>query len=152
MFTNDTNQNNFLLNQDILSMTAILVFFSTGADYDIIGVWGWQPHPEHVLIQRYESIVVPGFCSLLFLIAIRYSWTYTHLNRDYHWLILGHVALTLAVASSPDVSLDFVSGNIRTLGKTKLTVSLGSDIKCMMMMMMIKPRNDKNLTIWSFPY
>ena len=27
--------------------------------------------------------------------------------------------------SSPDVSLDFVSGNIRTLGKTKLTVSLG---------------------------
>ena len=133
MFTNDTNHNNFLLNQDILSMTAILVFFRTGADYDIIGVWGWQPHPEHVLIQRYESIVVPGFCSLLFLIVIRYSWTYTQLNRDYHWLILGHVALTLAVASSPDVSL-------------------GSDIKCMMMMMMIKPRNDKNLTIWSFPY
>ena len=28
--------------------------------------------------------------------------------------------------SSPDVSLDFVSGNIRTLGKTKLTVSLGT--------------------------
>ena len=25
-----------------------------------------------------------------------------------------------------DVSLDFVSGNIRTLGKTKLTVSLGT--------------------------
>ena len=29
------------------------------------------------------------------------------------------------VLSSPDVSLDFVSGNIRTQGKTKLTVSLG---------------------------
>ena len=28
--------------------------------------------------------------------------------------------------SSPDVSLDFVSGNIRTLGKTKLPVSLGT--------------------------
>ena len=27
---------------------------------------------------------------------------------------------------SPDVSLDFVSGNITTLGKTKLTVSLGT--------------------------
>ena len=27
---------------------------------------------------------------------------------------------------SPDVSLDFVSGNIRTLGKTKLTVPLGN--------------------------
>ena len=26
----------------------------------------------------------------------------------------------------PDVSLDFVSGNISTLGKTKLTVSLGT--------------------------
>ena len=32
--------------------------------------------------------------------------------------------------SSPDVSLGFVSGDIRTLGKTKLTVSSGSDIKC----------------------
>ena len=30
--------------------------------------------------------------------------------------------------SSPDVSLDFVSGNIKTLGKTKLTVSLGTNI------------------------
>ena len=28
--------------------------------------------------------------------------------------------------SSPDVSLDLVSGNIRTLGKTKLIVSLGT--------------------------
>ena len=28
--------------------------------------------------------------------------------------------------SSPDFSLDLVSGNIRTLGKTKLTVSLGT--------------------------
>ena len=28
--------------------------------------------------------------------------------------------------SSPDVSLDFVVRNIRTLGKTKLTVSLGT--------------------------
>ena len=28
--------------------------------------------------------------------------------------------------SSPDVSLDFVSGNIRTLLKTKLNVSLGT--------------------------
>ena len=23
-----------------------------------------------------------------------YSWTFTQLNRDYHWLILGHMALT----------------------------------------------------------
>ena len=30
------------------------------------------------------------------------------------------------VPLSPDVSLDFVSGNIRTPGKTKLTVSLGT--------------------------
>ena len=76
----DTNQNNFLLNQDILPMMAILVFLRTGADYDIIGAWGWQPHPvkkkrihhtcfrsEHVLIQRHESIAVHGFCSLLLL-------------------------------------------------------------------------------------
>ena len=28
--------------------------------------------------------------------------------------------------SSPDVSLDFISGNIGTLGKTKRTVSLGT--------------------------
>ena len=28
MFTDDTNQNNFLLNQDILSMMAILVFIN----------------------------------------------------------------------------------------------------------------------------
>ena len=34
--------------------------------------------------------------------------------------------------SSPDVSLDFVSGNMRTLGKTKLTVSLGPCIQYIM--------------------
>lgn len=61
-------------------MMAILVFLRTGADYDIIGAWGLQPHPvkkkrfhhtcvrsEHVLIQLYESIAVPGFCRLLLL-------------------------------------------------------------------------------------
>ena len=31
-----------------------------------------------------------------------------------------------SAALSPDVSLDFVSGNIRTLRKTELTVSLGT--------------------------
>ena len=32
--------------------------------------------------------------------------------------------------SSPDVSFDFVPEKIRTFGKTKLTVSLGTNIKC----------------------
>ena len=32
--------------------------------------------------------------------------------------------------STLNVSLDFVSGNIESLGKTKLTISLGSRIKC----------------------
>ena len=32
--------------------------------------------------------------------------------------------------SSPDVSLDFILGNIGTLGKTKRTVSLGTIHKC----------------------
>lgn len=73
-------RNNFLLNQDILSMMAILVFLKTGADYDITGAWDWQLHPvkkkrfhhtcvrsQHVLIQRYEGVVVRGFWSLLLL-------------------------------------------------------------------------------------
>ena len=33
--------------------------------------------------------------------------------------------LVLFFPSSSDVSLDFVSGNIRTRGKTKLTISVG---------------------------
>ena len=35
------------------------------------------------------------------------------------------VGFVFPSASNPDGSLDFVLGNIRTLGKTKLTVSLG---------------------------
>ena len=37
MFPNDTNQNNFLLNQDILSMMAILVFLKTELIMTLLG-------------------------------------------------------------------------------------------------------------------
>jgi len=53
---------------------------------------------------------------------------------------------------SPDVSLDFISGNIGTLGKTKRTVSLGTVHKCMLCgswfwgksLFQIIPVNDNN--------
>ena len=47
-------------------------------------------------------------------------------------------SVSFCFPSSPDVSLDVVSGNIKDLGKTKLTVSLGTIYtKCVRFVLML---------------